>query len=105
MLLLADAQRAMRLLHLSVATWIVLVVVLLVMAGVLYWLRLRFLEDAGPAAEGGEMLSLARNLHLEGDLTEEEYRSIKGRLLEHPRDATPTGSKGSPNDSEGDPQH
>jgi len=52
---------------------------------VLVWLivriRLWFREDEGPAADAHEMLLQFRDLHRRGDLSEEEFRSIKSRLL------------------------
>ena len=52
---------------------------------VLVWLivrmRLWFREDEGPAADVNEMLLQFRDLHRQGDLSDEEFRSIKSRLL------------------------
>ncbi|MCA9018498.1 MAG: hypothetical protein KDA74_00005 [Planctomycetaceae bacterium] len=43
--------------------------------------RTRFRDDSDPAASDRVMLSQLGDLHREGDLTEEEYRSIKGLLI------------------------
>lgn len=52
---------------------------------VMIWISLRirswFREDEDPAAETGQMLVEFRDLHRRGGLTEDEYRLIKGRLM------------------------
>ena len=53
---------------------------------VVFWAFSKFLawmrDDEDPAAAEQMMLTEISELHRGGDLTEEEYRSIKGRLLE-----------------------
>lgn len=52
---------------------------------VLIWLVVRLVaranEDADPAEVDREMLMTMVELHREGDLTQDEYRSIKGQLV------------------------
>lgn len=60
--------------------WIPILVVLGVLIGVIAWLRARFRDDDGPAEESLEMLSQFRELHQRGELSEDEFRSIKSRL-------------------------
>jgi hypothetical protein len=64
----------------SFFAWIGLCVALLILAGVVYRLRSWWREDAGRAVDSNELLTQFRELHREGDLTEEEFRSIKSRL-------------------------
>jgi hypothetical protein len=80
--LLADAQDAFRLMQRSSWTWVALAVVLVLLAAVVFWIRSRFREDSGPAADDDEMLRLASELRRQGDLSDEEFRSLKGRLLD-----------------------
>lgn len=64
----------------SPGQWVPIVVVLGVLIGVIVWLRARFRDDDGPAEESLEMLSQFRELHQRGELSEDEFRSIKSRL-------------------------
>jgi hypothetical protein len=52
---------------------------------VLIWSIVRFVsrvhEDVDPAESDQEMLKAISELRRQGDLTEEEYRSIKGQIL------------------------
>ncbi len=52
----------------SVSVWLV------------FHLRARFREDSGRADDKLEMLTQFRELHQQGELTEDEYRLIKSRL-------------------------
>lgn len=49
---------------------------------ILYKLRSRFSDDADSDTNPHAMLSQIHELRREGELTDEEYRSIKGRLVE-----------------------
>lgn len=64
--------------------WIFLGFGLVLIVGV--WLilkfRSRFEDGAGSASTENLMLSQIGDLKRQGDLTDEEYRSIKGRLVE-----------------------
>lgn len=64
----------------SVLAWIGLVIAILAMAALVQWVRARFRGDAGLADGKDEILARMEELHREGDLTDEEYRSIKGRI-------------------------
>jgi hypothetical protein len=77
-------------------------------AGVSIWvvMRLRawFREDAGRADDKLEMLTQFRDLHQQGELTEDEYRLIKSRLAREAVAspvATPTGKQKSANAADG----
>ncbi len=74
----------------SIFAWIGLCVALLILAGVVYRLRSWWREDAGRAADSNELLTQFRELRREGDLTEEEFRSIRSRLAANvPTDSPP----------------
>lgn len=64
----------------SPAQWITIVVVLGGLIGVIAWLRARFRDDDGPAEDSLELLSQFRELHQRGELSEDEFRSIKSQL-------------------------
>jgi uncharacterized membrane protein len=65
----------------SFVTLALLLVAVGVGIAIIYWVRSRFREDSDPAASDHAMLSHLGELHREGDLSEEEYRSIKGLLI------------------------
>lgn len=44
-------------------------------------IRSRYRGHEDPAAQSQQMLTHMRDLYRQGDLSEEEYRSIKGRLM------------------------
>lgn len=79
----------------SLAEWTILIVCV----GVLVWLVVRvrswFREDEDPTASAHEMLLQFRDLRRQGDLSEEEYRSIKNRLVEERGDARGKGTRDS----------
>jgi hypothetical protein len=54
---------------------------------VVTWIRSRLADDEGSATEDHRLLSQIADLKQQGDLTEEEYRSIKGRLAKRIDDA------------------
>ncbi|TWT57535.1 hypothetical protein KOR42_08960 [Thalassoglobus neptunius] len=62
-----------------------LVVAILILAGLIHWLRSWYRDRDDPAGGPNEILNQMRELHLEGDLSEEEFRSIKGQM-KRPRD-------------------
>ena len=70
-----------KLLHASLLQWIGLLVAVVVLVGVIVRIRTLFREDADAAADDHQLLSSISDLHREGDLSEDEYRSIKGRLI------------------------
>jgi hypothetical protein len=67
--------------------WICLAVILGVICWLVFRVRAYWRDDADDAASPHEMLAQFRELHLEGVLTDEEYRLIKSRLV---RGITPT---------------
>jgi hypothetical protein len=78
---------------------------LMVLAILLFrWIRKRLLDHEDRATDGLGMLSQIRELHARGELTEEEYRSIKGRLIGKPDDAAaekPAAAESGPKDETG----
>jgi len=69
----------------DVATPATLVVVVVVVGAGLWltlWLRASFREDTDHADRKLELLSQFRELHEQGDLSEDEYRLIKSRLAQ-----------------------
>jgi hypothetical protein len=76
------------LLHLLEGNWLPTAIGLACLV-VLIWLVVRLItrvnEDADPAAIDREMLTAINELHREGDLTPDEYRSIKGQLVQRLR--------------------
>lgn len=66
----------------SIWAGIGLVVALLVLAWVVYRLRTWYGDDADRTDGNHELLTHLRDLRREGEVSEEEFRSIKGRLTE-----------------------
>ena len=79
---LAAEERFHRVVMESAWTWIGLIFALLVLAWAVSRIRAWFREDDDPVGNAQEMLSEIREMYVEGDLSEEEFRSIKGRLTE-----------------------
>ena len=69
--------------------------VLWAFARILAWMR----DDADNAAAEQMMLTEISELHRGGDLSEEEYRSIKGRLLERLEDSIGSTEKAKSEDN------
>jgi hypothetical protein len=80
--------------------WFLGVVLLLLVC--LIWVIARLTttvtDDIDPAEIDRQMLTAVNELHSQGELSEEEYRSIKGRLV------TRLSNKPPPSDSEGSAQ-
>jgi hypothetical protein len=94
---LNQSNNSSDLLHLLEGNWwpsAIGLVCLVVLIWVIVRLVTRVNEDADPAAIDREMLSAINELHREGDLTPDEYRSIKGQLVR--RLQTPDSSSNSP---------
>jgi hypothetical protein len=94
---LNQSNNSSDLLHLLEGNWwptAIGLVCLVVLIWVVVRLVTRVNEDADPAAIDREMLSAINELHREGDLTPDEYRSIKGQLVR--RLQTPDSSSNSP---------
>jgi hypothetical protein len=86
----AAQQKFWELLSASAWTWIGLIFALVLLAWLIVRLRTWFLGHADPAEDARRRLSEIREMYHEGDLSREEYRSIKGRLmqqLDHTADA------------------
>lgn len=66
----------------SIWQWIGLLVALMVLVGLIIRVRTLFREDEDSTAVDHQLLSQITDLHREGDLTADEYRSIKGRLIQ-----------------------
>jgi uncharacterized membrane protein len=67
-----------------------LVVAILVLAWLIVKIRSWLTGDDDPAEGDHELLVSIRELNREGDLTDDEYRSIKSRLVERLRNAADT---------------
>ena len=77
--------------------WFLGVVLLLLVCSiwVIAQLTTKVTDDIDPAEIDRQMLTAVNELHSQGELSEEEYRSIKGRLV------TRLSNKPPPSDSEG----
>ena len=81
---LIQTGRGSDLLHLLEGNWwptVIAMVCLVVMIWLIVRLVARVNDDSDPAAIAREMLTSMNDLHREGDLTQDEYRSIKGQLV------------------------
>ncbi len=70
-----------RLLDNSIWSAIGLIVALFVLAWLVRRIRMWFRDDTDPTADDHLLLTQISELRREGDLSEDEYRSIKGRLV------------------------
>ena len=69
----------------STTTWgIGIVIAILLLAGGVYLLRAWYRDRDDTADHSDEILEQMRELRAEGDLSDEEFRSIKGRLTNSP---------------------
>ena len=71
---------AKRLVETSTPLWIGIIVAILVLAFVVHRVRAWYRDRDDTADHSDEILQQMRELHREGDLSEEEFRSIKGQL-------------------------
>ncbi|MCA9067721.1 MAG: hypothetical protein KDA84_02280 [Planctomycetaceae bacterium] len=60
-----------------------LIIVLGIGGWAISWIRSQLADDEGSTTEDHQLLSQIGDLRDQGDLSEEEYRSIKGRLVVH----------------------
>lgn len=81
---LAAEEKLRRLLSESLGVWIGLVFAIVLLAWIVSRVRAWYREDDGPAGNAQQMLSEIREMYVEGELSEEEFRSIKGRLKDRP---------------------
>jgi hypothetical protein len=77
-----DTSRFLDKLHETTYGWIGLILLITLLVWSIFRIRSWFREDEDPAALDHEMLSRFGELHREGDLSEEEYRLIRSRLVE-----------------------
>jgi uncharacterized membrane protein len=77
---LAAEERLHRLLSESLAVWIGLIFAIVLLAWIISRVRAWYRDDDDPAGSTQQMLSEIREMYVEGELSEEEFRSIKGRL-------------------------
>ena len=70
-----------RFLDRSILQWILLILLISILTWLIFRVRSWFREDEDRAAEDHEMLLQFRDLRRQGDLSEAEYRSIKGQFL------------------------
>ena len=68
--------------------WVVLIAVIIVAAMLIVWIRARCRGREDREAMEHQLLMQMRELHREGDLTEKEFRSIKGRFTSRMNDST-----------------
>ncbi len=73
--------------------WLILFVILAVAAWLLSRIRARFRDHEDPAADNRQLLMQVGEMHRQGGLSEEEFRSIKSRLIE-PLDHSTRGNQG-----------
>ncbi|MBL8850982.1 MAG: hypothetical protein JNG89_14985 [Planctomycetaceae bacterium] len=66
----------------SAWTWIGLIFAIVVLAWIIVRVRAVFHSDDDPAENANQILSEIREMYEEGKLSEEEFRSIKGRLIQ-----------------------
>jgi len=71
-----------KILSATVWEWLVLVVVLIVLVRLVVWIKASLREDDDPSSIDHQMLVEITELQRQGEITETEYRSIKGRLVD-----------------------
>jgi len=71
-----------KLLSATVWEWLVLIVVLIVLIRLVMWIKSSLREDDDPSSIDHQMLVEITELQRQGEITETEYRSIKGRLVD-----------------------
>lgn len=76
----ANRDELSRLLQASWMAWLGLFALLAVSAWCVIRIRARFRDREDPAEGGHQMLMQMGELHREGGLSDEEYRSIKSKL-------------------------
>ena len=68
--------------------WLVLGLSVCVLISLILWIKSNWIEHDDPASLDHEMLSQIAELQRRGELTNEEFRSIKGRLASRLKDST-----------------
>jgi hypothetical protein len=75
-----QTERIREVLNSTSILWIGLVVALLLLAVVVHRIRAWYRDDADPADWEDEIIGQMEELNRRGDLSDEEFRSIKGRF-------------------------
>ncbi|MCA9039309.1 MAG: hypothetical protein KDA65_03070 [Planctomycetaceae bacterium] len=70
-----------------------LIVAVCFLIWVIIQVRTRLRDDADHNADPWQLLQQMQDLHRQGDLTEEEYRSIKGQLLSKNEELLPQSAQ------------
>jgi hypothetical protein len=86
----ANREELAKFLQTSWTTWVRLASLLVGAAWLILRVRARFRDREDPAEARRHLLMQMGELHHEGGLSDEEYRSIKGRLI-RPADETTRG--------------
>ena len=81
-------------------TALLLLTVIFISLKVRSWYR----EDSGPAADPQDLLLQFRDLHRRGHLSESEFRSIKGQLVDQPDRSSAESTESSPSHEASDRQ-
>jgi len=93
MKVLCLAEWGLKAIPLRTDSWLVFAVVLIALV-IFIWLIARLVArvtgDTDPAETDRRMLTAISDLHRKGDLSQEEYRSIKSQLVERLQDSGPT---------------
>jgi len=71
-----------KLLNATLYDWIALLILTAIAVWFIYKIRSWFLGGDGPDASEHQLLTQLHDLRSEGELSEEEYRSIKGRIAQ-----------------------
>ena len=83
----------LRLFEASLLEWVALIAAIALAVWLIFRIRARFRGGDDPAAVDHGMLMQISELRRRGDLSEEEYRSIKGRLVERIEETTRSQDK------------
>jgi hypothetical protein len=75
-----NREELAKLFHVSWVAWLGLFALLAVAAWLILRIRARFRDREDPEEEGHQMLMHMAELHRQGGLSDEEYRSIKCKL-------------------------
>jgi hypothetical protein len=75
-----NREEALNLFQATTWSWVALFVVLAAAVWLILRVRARFRDREDPAVEHRRMLMQMGDLHRQGGLSDEEFRSIKGRL-------------------------
>lgn len=88
----------LRPIHIGTDSWLVFAVVLIALISFIWVvarLVTRMTEDSDPAETDRQMLTAINDLHRKGDLSQEEFRSIKGQLMDRLQSDLRSSAEGS----------